>query len=61
MERNDSNYGNLLVESNEDPHNLIQFLQNSDEANITETKIGKTQMPSKIKIYKPPKFFKKTK
>ena len=51
MERNDSNYGNLLVESNEDPHNLIQFLQNSDETNITETKIGKTQMPSKIKIF----------
>ena len=59
MERNDSNYGNLLVESNEDPHNLIQFLQNSDETNITETKIGKTQMPSKIKIYKPPNFLTK--
>ena len=59
MERNDSNYGNLLVESNEDPHNLIQFLQNSDETNITETKIGKTQMPSKIKIYKPQNFLTK--
>ena len=59
MERSDSNYGNHLVESNDDPHNLIQFLQNSDEANITETKIGKTQMPSKIKIYKPPNFLTK--
>ena len=52
LESHDSNFGNQLIESNDDPHNLIQFLQNSDETNITETKIGKTQMPSKIKIYK---------
>jgi hypothetical protein len=52
LESHDSNFGNQLIESNDDPRNLIQFLQNSDETNITETKIGKTQMPSKIKIYK---------
>jgi hypothetical protein len=48
LESHDSNFGNQLIESNDDPRNL----QNSDETNITETKIGKTQMPSKIKIYK---------
>ena len=52
LESHDSNFGNQLIESNDDPRNLIQFLQNSDETNITETKIGKTQMPSKIKIYR---------
>ena len=52
LESHDSNFGNQLIESNDDPRNLIQFLQNSDETNITETKIGKTQMSSKIKIYK---------
>ena len=59
LESHDSNFGNQLIESNDDPRNLIQFLQNSDETNITETKIGKTQMPSKIKIYKPPNFLTK--
>jgi hypothetical protein len=48
MENHDSNIGSHLIESSDDPHNLIQFLKNSDETNIKETKLGKTEMPSKI-------------
>ena len=59
MESHDSNMGSHLIESSDDPHNLIQFLKNSDETNIKETKLGKTEMPSKIKIYKPPNFLTK--
>ena len=38
-ESNESNISNHLIDSNEEPHNLIQFLQNSDETNILEMKI----------------------
>jgi hypothetical protein len=50
-ESNESNISNHLIDSNEEPHNLIQFLQNSDETNILEMKIGKNKMPSKIIIF----------
>ena len=50
-ESNESNISSHLIDSNEEPHNLIQFLQNSDETNILEMKIGKNKMTNKIIIF----------